>query len=416
MKLSPVRSFVRPTVIVVGALLLSWLVLAATMERIFARSAPQLALFWSPGSADANARAADLLMLDAPLDRVKGVITAYAGRSLNRQPVNPGAARLLGLVAAQDGDQARARGLVRYAEAMSRRDLPTQLWLIESSVAQGDVKNALLHYDRALKTSNQSYALLMPTLVQAANQPEVWRPLATVLSRRPQWWRPFLERYAASGKSPDALAAFSRALRLDAAPPPDPDMLQAIEKRLVDLFAYGRAAALYNRAHGLAADDRTPVRNGDFERPGSADPFDWNLVDEDDLAAIRQPSPVRSDGNALFLSATNGRGGDLAVQLTILPPGRYRITAKVGGVSGDPLAFPRLVARCARDAREILHIAFPPAPDTGRMWSSDLTVPADCNAQRIVLRAASTLDAEAASPWIDSIVIRPYTPSPQGGR
>ena len=50
-------------------------------------------------------------------------------------------------------------------------------------------------------------------------------------------------------------------------------------------------------------------------------------------------------------------------------------------------------------------IAFPPAPDTGRMWSSDLTVPADCNAQRIVLRAASTLVTEAVSPWIDSIVM-----------
>ncbi|WP_168371518.1 tetratricopeptide repeat protein [Sphingomonas sp. Leaf257] len=412
--MSPVRSIVRPAIIVVGGVLLGWLVLAATMERIFARSAPLLALSWNPASADANVRAADLLVNEGPLDRAKGMIAAYAGRSLNRQPVNPGAARLLGLIAAQDGDhQAQAERLVRYAEAMSRRDLPTQMWLIESSVSQGDVENALLHYDRALKTNIRSYALLMPTLVQAANQPEVWRPLATILSRRPQWWRPFLERYAASGTSPDALVAFSRALHLDLAPPPDPGMLQAIEKRLVDLFAYSRAAALYNRAHGLAADDHTPVRNGDFERPSSADPFDWNLIDEDDLAAVRQPSPVHSDGNALFLSAANGRGGDLAVQLTMLMPGRYRVTAKVGGVSGDPLAFPRLVVRCAKDAREILHVAFPPAPDTGRFWSINLTVPTDCEAQRIVLRAASTLDAPAAAPWIDSIVIRPYTQSQQ---
>jgi tetratricopeptide (TPR) repeat protein len=416
MKLSPVRSIVRSALILVGGLLLGWLVLAATMDRIFARPAPQLALFWNPASADANVRAADLLLQDRPLDQVKGRIAAYAGRSLNRQPVNPGAARLLGLVAAQDGNEARAGRLVRYAETMSRRDLPTQLWLIESNVAQGDVAAALLHYDRALKTSNRSYALLMPTLVQAANEAAVWRPLATVLARRPQWWRPFLERYAASGTSPEALQAFARALRLDAAPPPDPGMLQAIEKRLVDLFAYNRAAALYNRAHGLAASDRAPVRNGDFERPGSSDPFDWNLIDEEDLAAIRQPSPVRAEGNALFLSATNGRGGDLAVQLTMMPPGRYQITAKVGGISGDPLAFPRFVVRCAKDAREILHVAFPPAPDSGRMWRSELTVPADCGAQRIVLRAASTLDAQATSPWIDRIVIRPYTPSQQGAR
>ena len=416
MSLSPVRAFVRPALIIAGGMLLGWLVLATTMDRIFARAAPKIALFWNPASADANVRAADLLLQNGQISRVDKNVARLAGRSLDRQPVNPGAARLLGIVAAQEGNLPRATHMIQYAETMSRRDLPTQLWLIESSVTRGDVKTALLHYDRALKTNNSSYTLLMPILVKAANDDDVSQSLAVILAQRPQWWRPFLERYAADGTSSQALYAFSRALHLDFAPSPDPGMLQAIEKRLVELFSYDKAAALYAHAHGLTSLDTSTIRNGDFERPGSADPFDWNLVDEENLAGVRQTSPVRGGGNALFLSATNGRGGDLAVQLTMMPPGAYEISAKVGGVEGDPLAFPRLIVRCAKDARELLQVAFPPAPDTGRMWRARLTIPTGCNAQRIVLRATSTLDEQTSSPWIDDIVVRPSSMTPRGER
>lgn len=406
MRLPQVRSFVRPFLIVAGGLLLGWLVLAATMDRVFARRSPALALFWNPASADANARMADVLIQDHPLAEIKDQVQRHAVRSLDRQPVNAAAARLLGMVAAQNNAASRAERLVRYSEAMSRRDLATQLWLIEASVTQGDVAGALGHYDRALKTSNNARTLLFPTLNQAAAAPAIWRPLAHVLAGRPQWWRPFLEQYVPVSTTPDALYAFARAMGMDRVPSSDPWLLQGIEKRLVDLFAYRQAAALYNRAHGLTAGDRTPLRNGTFEQPGNWDPFDWNLRDEQDLAALRQPSPVPANGSALFLSATNGRGGDLASQLTMLAPGPHAITARVGAVSGDRLAFPQLIVRCAKDGREILHQPFPPAPDNGRAWRTLVTVPADCEAQRIVLAAASSLDSQANTPWIDNMAIR----------
>lgn len=317
----------------------------------------------------------------------------------------------MGIVSAMNSNQLRAERLIRYSEAMSRRDLGTQLWLIENNVGREDIPAALLHYDRALRANDDARPILFPILSQAADDPAISPPLASFLARRPQWWRPFLNHYVPNATSPDALHSFAKALNLDRAPSPDPSMLQAIEKRLVDLFAYAPAAALYNRAHGLPADDRAPLRNGNFEQPGNWDPFDWNLIDEQDLAALRQPSPIQTDGNALFLSATNGRGGDLAVQLIMLPPGTYAIHARVGGVHGDPLAFPRLVIRCAKSGREILNLSFPQAPDNGRSWHTTVTIPADCEAQRIVLRASSTLDANPALPWIDNIAIRF-----QGGR
>lgn len=405
MGLLQARSFVRSGLIVLAGLVLGWLVLASTMDRIFARSTPGLALFWNPVSADANARMADRLAQD--LESADwGQIRDHAARALRRQPISPSAARLLGADALRKGDARRAERLVRYAEAMSRRDFPTQLWLIESNVGRGDVKAALLHYDRALKTSNSARTILLPILGQAANDPAIWQPLVRILATRPQWGRQFLQHYVPISTAPDALYSIARTLGMDRVPSTDPWLLQGIEKRLVDLFAYPQAAALYNRANGLPANDRATLRNGGFEQPGDWDPFDWNLIDEQDLAAMRQPSPVAGDGNALFLSATNGRGGELAVQLTILAPGRYTIISKVGGVTGDPLAYPQLSVRCARDGRELLRAPFPAAPDGGRAWRTGFTVPTDCEAQRVALSKSSTLDSQPSSPWIDSIVIR----------
>jgi len=396
---------IRTGLVVLGALLVGWMVVAVTVDRIFARPAPALALFWNPRSADANARQADLLIQDGQVETVKSQVRDRAVRSLHRQPVNPAAARLLGIVAMQDGRTAQAERLIRYAEAMSRRDVPTQLWLIEVNVQRGDVTQALLHYDRALRSNVRSRGILFPVLAAAADEAAVRGPLASFLAHRPQWWRAFLESYVPKARSAESLFAFSHALRMDRPPAFDPWMLQAIEKRLVEVGAYDRSAALYNGAHGLAAGDRTSLRNGAFEQPGSWDPFDWNLVDEENLSAIRQPSPARGGGNALFLLASNGRGGDVAAQLTRLRPGRYLLTATVGGVAGDPLAFPQLIVRCARDEREVLRQPFPPAAETGRAWRLDLSVPAGCDAQRVVLRATSTLDASTTAPWIDNMAI-----------
>jgi tetratricopeptide (TPR) repeat protein len=386
-------------------MVIGWLVVATTMDRIFSRSDPALALSWNPDSADANARRADILSEEGNLAKVQDRIKYYATRSFSRQLVNPAAARQLGIVASQ-GNPNRAERLLRYAEAMSRRDLPTQIWLIESHIQRNDIEGALKHYDRALRTNFRARALLFPILNQAAADPAVWQPLAGVLRTRPQWWRAFLEQYISVSTTPEALFAFARAMGMDRVPSVDPWLLQATQKRLVDLFAYSQAATLYNHAHGQSGNVVVPLRNGDFEQPGSADPFDWNLVDEQDLAAQRQPSPSSKGGNALFLSATNGRGGDLATQLTILPLGRYTVTARVGGVSGDPVAFPQFTVRCARTGKEILRQSFPPASDAGRTWQFGLDIPAGCQAQRIILRADGSMTPQDTAPWIDDIIIR----------
>lgn len=397
----------RPVLVVVIGLLAGWLVLAITVDRVFAKRSPSIALAWNPGSADANVRVADTLLQSPDLKGVMPRVVRHADRSFGRQPLNPGAVRLLAIAAAAGGREHRAQALAHDAEAMSRRDLPTQLWLIEAAVQRNDIPTALIHYDRAMKGSVQARTLLFPILSAAASDPAIWRPLADFLARRPQWWRAFVDQMVPQSPSPDALYTIARKTGIERpGKTADPFLLQAIEKRLVDLGAYRQAADLFNRAHGRPPAAPSLLGNGKFEQPGGWDPFEWNLVEDPDLSAIRQPSD-RPGGNALYVTATNGKGGDVATQLVLLPPGRYVMTAAVGGVRGDPLAFPRFTIRCARGGGELLDAPFPVSPDAGRGWRGSFVVAADCPAQRVVIRANSSLDPSDALPWVDNITIRP---------
>jgi len=401
------RSYLRLGITLLVGLMLGWTVVATTMDRVFARKVPSLALWWNPDSADANAYYAESLLRTADLRHVMTRVASHANRSIRRQPVNAAAARLLGLAADAGRDNHRAERLMAYAEAMSRRDLPTQLWLIEANIAHDDVPTVLRHYDRAMRTSVSGRTVLFPILIAAAaNDRKVWEPLISVLAQRPQWWRPFLAQLIPVSVSPEALYMTARRMGLDTGPGADTALTQATERRLVDLRAPDMAADLYNRAHRLPPATGAPLRNGNFDLPGGWDPFEWNLVDEPDLAAVRQPSPIAGDGNALFLSAGNSRSGDVAVQVIMLPQGSYAARATIGGVSGDPIARPKLIVRCAGDSRELLNAPFALAPETGSAWHGTFTIPAGCEAQRVVIQATSSLDPSDTAPWIDNIAIQ----------
>lgn len=404
--MAQLRHYARPVVVVIVGLISGWFLMAVTIDRVFARRQPAVALLWNPGSADANVRMADLLLQGKDIVAVLPQVADAAYRSLRRQPVNPGAARLLAITVAAHGDAGRGERLARYAEAMSRRDLATQLWLIEAAVQRSDIPTALAHYDRAMRTSVQGRTVLFPVLTSAAANPAIWVPLADILAKRPQWWRSFVEQFVPQSVSPDALYTFARKTRIDRPGSADPALLQAIEKRLVDLGAYRTASDLFNRAHGLAPNAPVLLRNGGFEQPGGWDPFEWNLQDDPDLSAIRQPSGRTSDGNALYLTAVNGRSGDVATQLLMLAPGSYGISATIGAVGGEALAIPQLIVQCANGGRELIAARFPVSPENGRPWHGRFAIPAGCPAQRIIIRVASALEPTDTVPWIDNIAIR----------
>src|SRR5262249_7177342 len=90
-----------------------------------------------------------------------------------------------------DHDAPREQRLFELSSAISRRSLPTRLWLIQRSVDHGDVAGALENFDIALRTSTAAPDALFPVLATASSDPGLAQPLARLLDRPRYGRNPF---------------------------------------------------------------------------------------------------------------------------------------------------------------------------------------------------------------------------------
>lgn len=115
------------------------------------------------------------------------------------QPLEPKLLGILGLVYEASGDAKRAAKTMRVAYRASRRDVVSQLYLIESASASGDVQTTLRHYNVALLTHPELNAALLPILSSAIAYPEIRTALRPYLQAGAEWVPAFLS--VASEKS-----------------------------------------------------------------------------------------------------------------------------------------------------------------------------------------------------------------------
>jgi hypothetical protein len=391
----------RIVVGVAAAGILGYVALGVTAAAINGRARPALVAWW-PLDANAHAyRAARVLESGVRIPAAAlAAATVDAQAALQREPVNAVAARTLGLLAARRGDEAQANRLMRYSEMLSRRDLWTQLWMIESNVQRNDIGEALRHYDRALRTSDSAKELLFPILLDAAASPAVTPQLGRLLAARPAWWEDFVTRLVTEGRSSMAIEAITLALRLDPAIPPERSLLAAAVNRLTQLGDYQRALDLYRRAGGAG---NVLVRNGDFEAESRFAPLDWVLSDSNGAGGMMQPG--LPGGKALLMVVEAGSpGGTVARQLLVLPAGAYRFSALAGRVSGEDR--PRVTLACIRTNATLFDLRLPPSGPAGQAISQEFTVGgAACPAQWLIITAPQPTGDEG--PWIDRISVVP---------
>lgn len=401
------RRILRTGVILIGAAGALWLTLALTFAQVIGEVQPSLALAWQGSNASAlAARGAQLVSRARPSPASVREARDLSLAALRREPGNVTAVRTLGLVAAIYRNPRGAQRLMAYAETLSRRDLPTQLWLIESEVQRNDIRGALLHYDRAMKTSLPARELLYPILVQASGDPAIAGPLGEVMARRPQWWLGVVGPIISGNPNPATLPVFLRALRFDLSDPIERAVAAAGLSRLVEVGQVRPALGLYREMAGPRAGQL--VRNGGFEEEGGLPPFDWLLTDVPGLVGVVRPREGRDP--ALFMVAENGRFGAVARQLLSLPPGRYRLDAMAGDVQGDMVSRPLISVKCANEAQLSLgELRVAPAGAAGRAIQMQFQVPGGgCTAQWLQIDLASPLDPPVVTPWIDTIRLRRF--------
>ncbi len=368
---------------------------------MFGTRAPSVAARWGTGAAATSAAQANSLAQPGASPTALIRAERLASNALSREPASVPAVRALGQIAGLRGDLPRASRIFRYSEQLSRRDLLTQMWLIEERVRRDDIPGALTHYDRALRTVGSARAILFPVMISAMSTPEIARAAQRLMAARTAWGPDFLSVMAQTPTaSSDALGQLTVSAQLRPNLAAERDALVAVLGRLVASGRYAAAQTVWTRALGVR--DQPAVRGGDFETEPLLPPFDWSFANTGNLSATREPGGT---GTVLVLRAVNGGSGEFARQLLTLQPGGYRIALITSGASADRIARAAVAVTCASGNGELLRL---PLSTTARArLESSFTVPPGCEAQMLTIVAPAGLGDGNASVVLDDLAITP---------
>lgn len=375
---------------------------AVSYAAVMQRQAPAQALALWP-SSEAKAGLAARLLTQPDHDGSYARASRLAQAALQRDPMSVRAASTLAFLAAEKSDAGQAARLLAYSERLSRRDLPTQLALIETKVQANDVVGALVHYDRALRTSKTSEAILVPVLVSAVANPDIARPLAPLLAARADWWKPFTLQMIQQDTPPVSSYTLLHPLKLDIRRADERAMAVDAMQRMAGHGRVDLAARFYTELRGGHIGPFNRIHDGGFRLTDRLPPFDWDLTNSGDLSATVEARPD-GKGNGLFLVATNGASDRVARQLLMLPPGRHvlsfdldlppsgsRLTASARCNGSDtPLAFVRPVA-----AEKTQRIVMPFVTSTA------------CRSVWIEFSAQASEGMDTGAPWIGAVSVAP---------
>ena len=397
---------VLPFVIAAGGLSI-----AVSGANLMRTVRPDRAMSFQPLDARARAKSAEQLIVrsranPAAIDQAEQLSLA----AIRRDTTVALAWRTLGLVALSRNHGNRAASMFRFAGTLSKRDLPTQLWLIEERVGANDIAGALVHYDIALRTSEGSHDVLLPVLVSATAQNNIVPAIARVLNTMPPWRRFYVRRLAADAPNPEN-AAFLFGLILPSASDDERRVITAAMRTMVNKRQFSAARRVYEALTRTSSRDAPLLRNPSFEQPNRYAPLDWLLREETDLSAEQRASGNGRPGLRLQVSARNGAGGNAARQLLFLSPGSYQISGLAGIVPGNRPARLSWQVQCGRANGAMLFRQQLPPLSAQVAASAAFAVPATgCEAQWLSLNIEPDFDQGPVSGWFDSLTLRRLRP------
>ena len=355
--------------IVLGGLILAGAAVSMGAAVRLGRTDPALAARVAPYDARAATAAAQAAVeggasVQAP--RVRALVR----RALFRDVTMPSAIELRALDANLAGDGRREAQLFELSDAISRRSLPTRLWLIQRSVDRGDVAGALEDFDIALRTSSNAPKVLFPVLSRAASDPTLAVPIARVLDRPEDWRVMFLNYAITQAHAGEGVSEVVLRMR-DRKAITDNGIDAALVGELVAEQDFPAARRVHDAFHGSAR--RTLVSDETFSDPKPDFPFGWRLADGGDFGAERTAA-------GLAYRSLPERAGQVAGQLLTLPPGDYRLSAKTA-TAADATALPYWTLTCANPSGQIARLD-QPASGTAAV---DFTVPVACAGEWLAL-------------------------------
>jgi len=367
------------------ALLLVGLAYASqnSLKSYLREADPQAAYSADPsdGLAAVNAFAAELR--DNPQFLISSRDVDAARASLVHRPLNASLLSFYGLREASIGQSGLASALMASADAVSRRDALSQLWMIEQKSGADDVKGAVGHYNALLSVHPAMQATFLPVLVSAVAYPEVRAAIRPYLNTETKWSGPFLD-----------LA--SQRLEVDQYR----DLVEPIASRLSgEEYAVSNARIIHRMLQsGLAGDAwklfslvapdvdvaafRTFAPNVANLDP-KWQPLSWVLGQSEDISAS-----VDTDGTIDVTVVPTARGLIASRDVAVIPSLTYLLGHRSIYEPGSPRASLRWSVSCpAQNGPKLIVDRFVPAAANTKLVQLSVEVPDNCNLVRVELSA-----------------------------
>lgn len=394
----------RALVIAPIAAVCLWFVIATGFASSQGLLHPEFAHAARVSDARAAAALGRSMLLRAPDRKTLAGAKALALDAFRRDATVLAAYNVLGLTADIAGQKQRAEAIFQYAHRLSRRDLATELWLIEASVARDDVPGALKHFDAAMSASEQGWLTLSPILLAALEDPKLVAPIGHLVSKKRWWDQNFQYLVAQKATSlPNATVFFLHLHRLGDLP--REESLQLLTTRLINARLPRQAASLDSLMVGKT--DHGRIRSGDFGAPRGLVPFEWELTQNDKVVAQRARRLDKQENPALMFTVEGGFAQVIGRQLLAMRPGTYTLSADTFKEDADGDWELSWSIICENTG----HIAGTRGwPLTAAAWGKravGFTVPESCPFQWVILSANGARDATRLVGWADNIAVAP---------
>jgi tetratricopeptide (TPR) repeat protein len=413
--LSRIFQLLRAIGLAAAGAALAWLAVAKGLAAFLAASAPQAALWLSPGDPQALLNLAEARFdpaATAAPEEVRAEVRAWAEAALAGDPLDPRALRILGQIAHAAGDEAQARTFMEAAGRRSVQESWAAHWLLKDAYDRKDYAAALRNADLLLRTRTRALWPVMAFLGRMAEIPEAADGLEKLLATSPPWRRSFfsvLPRAVTDARTPLKLLL---AVRETPDAPTLADIRDylylLIEHKYYDLAYY--AWLQFLPAAQLAGAGN--VFNGSFESAPSRLPFDWSIGGGKGASVGIAERPDRPGERALLIALGPGRV-ELAAgaeQTLMLTPGAYRLQAAFRGELSGPRGLVWRIA-CVEALGQPLGQS-PMILGAAPAWKEaemTFTVPAKgCRAQQLRLFLDARMPSEqlvSGQMWLDDVRI-----------
>jgi hypothetical protein len=298
---------------------------------------------------------------------------------------------MTGLFRRQD---ARAEAMLSEALARNPRSRLARLFALEVRLRRGQAAGAARDMAILTRLMPDAQQVFVPELARMARDPRTSRALRQALRTDRRLHGLVLHHLAQQGANLDLILRIAGDLP---GATPDPEIADWRATLMNALAAKGDITRAYLLWRNFTGAEGEPggVYDGDFQgRPGLP-PFNWRLASSEMGAAER----ARRGG--LEVQYYGRTAGELASQLLMLQPGRYRIGFHAEGDLNSPQH--RLIWRlqCHRGNRTIMELPLANITYAGRTVVADFTVPANCQGQWLRLVGEPT-----EFPKIENVLIR----------